>query len=283
MDNWQQLRSRAVETIRRQTDLVPEVALILGSGLGELADEMTAATVIPYREIPGFPPSTVAGHAGELWLGTLEGVPVVAMKGRFHYYEGHSMQTLAHPVRVMRALGAHTLLATNATGGLNPDFQPGDLMVVTDHLNMMGANPLTGPNDDELGPRFPDMAQAYPRRLRELALRAAAAVGVPLRQGVYVACPGPVYETRFTHLMYRRLGCDAVGMSLVPEVIAAVHCGMETLGISAITDVIKEEGAEPLTHEEVMSVADGMRPRFIALVKAILPMLPPDHQQHSAP
>lgn len=268
--DWSQRRLEAVVAVKARTPLQPKVGLILGSGLGDLADHIQDKTVIPYRAIPYFPQSLVPGHAGELHLGYLEGVPVAAMKGRFHYYEGYTMAQLALPVRVMHALGVQTLIVTNATGGLDPEMQPGDLMLVTDHLNFMFSNPLIGPNDDEVGPRFPDLAQCYSPRLRRIALAAAEAAGVALRQGVYVALTGPGYETRFTHRFLRLAGCSAVGMSLVPEVITAVHAGMEVLGISAITDVVRQEEAPPLTHADVMRVAEGIKPRFITLVRAVL-------------
>lgn len=262
--------TEAVQDIRRQTESVPNVALILGSGLGVLADEVEQATVIPYENIPHFPQSTVEGHAGRLVLGTLEGVEVVAMQGRFHMYEGYSLQRVTFPVYVMKALGAHTLVVTNAAGGMNGQFTPGDLMLISDHLNMTGDNPLIGPNDETLGPRFPDMSEAYSRQLMKLALDAAQAEGIDVQTGVYAGIRGPNYMTPQELIMLRQLGGDAVGMSTVPEVIVARYLGMEVLGITCITDMAIGEHLEPLTHERVVSVANRTRPRFIRLVKSVL-------------
>jgi purine-nucleoside phosphorylase len=266
-------RNEAADYIRSQCDLTPQIGLILGSGLGALADEVGGATVIPYGNIPHFPVSTVAGHAGELVIGELEGKRVVAMKGRFHYYEGYSMQQLAFPVWVMRTLGAEALIATNAAGGVNRSFRAGDLMVIVDHINWMFDNPLIGPNDPELGVRFPSMARAYPWDLVEVALRAAESEGIHVQKGVYLAVTGPAYTTRAESQIYRFLRTDAVGMSTVPEVMAATHAGMMTMGISCITDVAKDPKAGPrgiLTHEEVVEVANQTKPKFIRLMRAIL-------------
>ena len=271
--DWKTKRKEAAAYIQSKCDVVPQIGLILGSGLGALAGEITEATVIPYSKIPHFPPSTVAGHAGELVLGNLAGKRVVAMNGRFHYYEGHSMQQLALPVWMMRTLGASVLIATNAAGGVNRSFRPGDLMIIVDHINMMYDNPLIGPNDDELGVRFPSMALAYPWELVEAAERAAESAGITVQRGVYIAVTGPTYTTRAESQIYRMLRADAVGMSTVPEVIAATHAGMRTLGISCITDVAKDPKAGPrgiLTHEEVLDVANKTKPRFLKLMKAIL-------------
>ncbi len=271
--DWKTKRKEAAAYIQSKCDVVPQIGLILGSGLGALAGEITEATVIPYSKIPHFPPSTVAGHAGELVLGNLAGKRVVAMNGRFHYYEGHSMQQLALPVWMMRTLGASVLIATNAAGGVNRSFRPGDLMIIVDHINMMYDNPLIGPNDDELGVRFPSMALAYPWELAEAAERAAESTGIAVQRGVYIAVTGPTYTTRAESQIYRMLRADAVGMSTVPEVIAATHAGMRTLGISCITDVAKDPKAGSrgiLTHEEVLDVANKTKPRFLKLMKAIL-------------
>jgi purine-nucleoside phosphorylase len=270
---WRDKRKEAAAYIQSQCDIAPQIGLILGSGLGALADEITSAVVIPYRDIPYFPESTVAGHAGDLVLGELEGKHVVAMKGRFHYYEGHSMQQLAFPVWVMRTLGASVLIATNAAGGVNRSFKPGDLMIIVDHINWMFSNPLIGPNDADLGVRFPSIALSYPWDLVEVAQRAADTEGIHVQRGVYLAVQGPCYTTRAESQIYRMLRTDAVGMSTVPEVIAATHAGMRTLGISCITDVAKDPKAGPrgiLTHEEVVAVANRTKPRFIKLMKAIL-------------
>jgi purine-nucleoside phosphorylase len=270
---WQARRKEAAAFIKSRSDVSPQVGLILGSGLGALADEIADPTVIPYGEIPHFPVSTVPGHAGELVIGELEGKRVIAMKGRFHYYEGYTMQQLAFPVWVMHTLGAGTLIATNAAGGVNRSFKPGDLMVIVDHINWMFNNPLIGPNDPDLGVRFPSMAQAYPWDLVEVALAAAESEGIPVQKGVYIAVTGPAYTTRAESDIYRLLRTDAVGMSTVPEVMAATHAGMKTLGISCITDVAKDPKAGPrgiLTHEEVVDVANRTKPKFIRLMRAIL-------------
>ncbi|MBN1261598.1 MAG: purine-nucleoside phosphorylase [Anaerolineae bacterium] len=270
---WESKRREAAEFIRTRCSLAPQIGLILGSGLGALADEIQDPTVIPYAEIPHFPVSTVAGHAGELVIGHLEGKRVIGMKGRFHYYEGYTMQQLAFPVWVMRTLGAKILIATNAAGGVNRAFRAGDLMVIVDHINWMFNNPLIGPNDPELGVRFPSMALAYPWELVEVALRAAESEGIHLQKGVYLAVTGPAYTSRAESEIYRLLRTDAVGMSTVPEVMAATHAGMKTLGISCITDVARDPKAGPrgiLTHEEVVEVANRAKPRFIKLMRAIL-------------
>jgi purine-nucleoside phosphorylase len=262
----------AQKKITSLTTVKPEIGLILGSGLGDLANEIEDAVVVPYKEIPHFPESTVEGHAGQLVIGTLAGKSVVAMQGRFHFYEGYSQQEVVFPVYVLKALGVKCLIATNAAGGMNPAFQPGDLMVITDHLNFTGANPLIGPNDDELGPRFPDMSQAYTPALRELAHRVAEKLGTRLQQGVYAGVSGPTYMTAAELIMLRRVGGDAIGMSTVPEVIAARHAGLDVLGISCITDMAVGEdlGSEPLTHEQVVEVANRTKPVFMNLIKGIV-------------
>ncbi len=247
----------------------PRVGLILGSGLGVLAEEIEQPVVIPYEEIPHFPVSTVAGHAGRLVIGRLNGTPVVSMQGRFHYYEGYGMDVVTFPVYVMKQLGVDTLIVTNAAGGMNRAFQPGDLMIITDHINLTGDNPLIGPNLDEFGPRFPDMSRAYTPELVRLAEAKAAELGIRVQKGVYCAISGPTYMTPSELIMLARVGGDAVGMSTAPEVIAACHAGLRVLGISCITDMAIGEELEPLTHEQVMEVANSTRPRFIALVKQI--------------
>jgi len=262
--------NEAVAYIRTYLKETPEIGLILGSGLGVLADEVEDSVVIPFGEIPHFPVSTVAGHSGLLVAGRLEGKRVVVLKGRVHYYEGYSMRDVVFPVYVMKRLGINTLLVTNAAGGMNPSFAPGDLMLITDHINFMGGNPLIGPNCDELGPRFPDMSQAYDRGLRRLAEETAARLGIRLQKGVYVAVSGPSYCTAAELRMLAALGGDAVGMSTVPEVIAANHCGMRTLGIACITDMAVADHLEPLTHEQVVRVAEETRPKFVALLKAVI-------------
>jgi purine-nucleoside phosphorylase len=276
---WRTKRKEAAAYIRSKCDVTPQIGLILGSGLGDLADEITNATVIPYRDIPYFPVSTVAGHAGEMVIGDLGGKKVIAMKGRFHYYEGYSVQQLAFPVWVMRTLGTSVLIATNAAGGINRSFSPGDLMIIVDHINFLWDNPLIGPNDPELGVRFPSMRLAYPWDMVEVAQRAAEKANVSVKRGVYVATQGPNYATGAEGELFRLLRADAVGMSTVPEIMAATHCGMKTLGISCITDAARDPKAGPagiLTHEEVVRVANETKPRFIRLMKAIIDEIQPE-------
>jgi purine-nucleoside phosphorylase len=251
----------------------PQVGVILGSGLGALADEVEVVASIPYGEIPGFVQSSVVGHVGRLVAGTLEGTRVLVMQGRLHYYEGHSLQQVTFPVRVMRALGAHTLVVTNAAGGLNPQYRAGDLMLIEDHINMLGwggANPLMGPNDQELGPRFPAMNPAYDPELLKIAEEAAAACNVEVRKGVYIVLAGPNYETRAELRALRMLGGDAVGMSTVPEALVARHGGMRVLGISNITNMALADSDEPVNHEEVLQVAAESGPRFARLMKEVI-------------
>jgi len=248
----------------------PKIGLILGSGLGDLADQVEGAVRIPYGEIPNFPVSTVPGHAGQLVIGRLEGQPVVAMQGRVHFYEGYTMEQVTFPVRVMRALGVETLIVTCAAGGLNPSFSAGDLMLIIDHINMMGQDPLRGPNADELGPRFPAMVDAYSPELRRLALDVAAEMGITLRQGVYSPISGPCYNTSAELRMLQRLGSDAVGMSTVPEVVVARHMGLRVLGLACITDMALPDAPVHLTHEQVMEVANRTKPLFQNLVRGVL-------------
>ncbi|SDW55622.1 purine-nucleoside phosphorylase [Marininema mesophilum] len=256
--------------IQQKTSHVPEIGLILGSGLGDLANDIEDVTVIPYSDIPHFPVSTVEGHAGQLVVGQLSGKTVIAMQGRFHYYEGYPVQEVVFPVYVMKALGVKVLIATNACGGMNSTFAAGDLMLIEDHINMTGVNPLIGPNDSRLGVRFPDMSEAYDRELITLAQQVGESQGLSLQKGVYAGVSGPTYMTPAELIMLRNLGGDTVGMSTVPETIVANHAGMKVLGISCITDMAIGENLEPLTHEQVVEVADRTRPRFIRLVKGIL-------------
>lgn len=261
----------AAAFIREKGGVQPEIGLILGSGLGVLADLLKDAVSIPYADIPHFPVSTVEGHVGELLLGNIQGRPVVMMKGRFHMYEGYGPELTAFPVRVMKQLGVKSLLVTNAAGGINTDFEPGDLMLITDHLNMTGSNPLIGPNDPALGVRFPDMSEAYSRRLRRLALDTADSQGITLQQGIYAGLLGPTYETPAEIVMLRTLGADAVGMSTVSEVIVARHSGLEVLGISCISNMAAGILDQPLSHDEVMETAEKVREKFLGLVMAIIP------------
>ncbi|TME28407.1 MAG: purine-nucleoside phosphorylase [Chloroflexi bacterium] len=261
----------AVAAIGAKTKASPKIAVILGSGLGSLATEITAATRIPYPEIPGFERSTAPGHAGELVVGRLQGKDVAVMNGRFHYYEGYEPQAITFPVRVLRAWGVETLIVTNASGGLNPSFKAGDLMVMNDHINFMGANPLRGPNDEKLGPRFPDMVGTYTEELRALAHQ----VDPDLREGVYVAVAGPNFETPAELRMLRGFGADAVGMSTVPEVLVARHMRMRILAISTITDMATgiPGQIEHVTAEGVLEVANKAGRRLADVIKGVVAKL----------
>jgi purine-nucleoside phosphorylase len=260
--------------IRKRFAERPEVAIILGTGLGQLGAEIESPVAIDYAAIPHFPLSTVESHAGRLLCGTLAGKPVVAMQGRFHRYEGYSLQQITFPVRVLRALGARTLVVSNACGGMNPLWRAGDLMLIADHINLLGDNPLAGPNDDRLGPRFPDMSDAYDAALRELARQVALDRRIQLREGVYVAVSGPNLETRAEYRFLRTIGADVVGMSTVPEVIVAVHAGMRVLGISIITDLCLPDSLQPATVQQIIGVANEAEPRLTELVVGVLERLP---------
>jgi purine-nucleoside phosphorylase len=250
--------------------LRPQLGLILGSGLGVLADLIENAIVLDYGDIPHFPVSTVEGHAGELLLGSVKGKPVVMMKGRFHGYEGYGPETVSFPVRVMKELGVQTLIVTNAAGGINESYHVGDLMVIRDHINLTGRNPLIGPNDSSLGVRFPDMSEAYSKRLRALAHGVAERQGLWLQEGVYTGLLGPSYETPAEIRMLRILGGDAVGMSTVPEVIVARHSGIEVLGFSCISNMAAGMLDQPLSHAEVMETTERVKPKFLQLVLGII-------------
>ncbi|SER46650.1 purine-nucleoside phosphorylase [Salipaludibacillus aurantiacus] len=260
----------AKEYIERKLSSKPSVGLILGSGLGVLADEIENPVVIPYKDIPGFPSSTVAGHKGQFVIGELEGTTVAAMQGRFHFYEGYPMELVTLPVRVMKEMGVDQLIVTNAAGGINESFEPGNLMIIKDHINMFGTNPLIGPNDESLGVRFPDMSQAYTEELISLAEEAAQKLNLEVTKGVYVGNTGPVYETPAEVRMLRTLGGDAVGMSTVPEVIVARHSNMKVLGISCISNMAAGILDQPLTHDEVIETTDKVRADFLQFVKAIV-------------
>ena len=254
----------------------PEIGIVLGSGLGSLADELEDSVALPYSDIPGFVGSTVHGHAGRLVAGRLGGKEVLAMQGRFHYYEGHDMAQVVFPIRLMRTLGLSTLIVTNAAGGLNPTYRPGDLMGINDHIflpGMSGANPLRGPNDDSVGPRFPGMVNAYSPELLQIAQAEATKLGITFHQGSYIMLTGPNFETRAEMRMLRAWGADAVGMSTVPEVLVAVHGGMRVLGISTITNSLKPDTNAEANHEEVLEVGREAGPRLTALVKALLPQI----------
>ena len=259
--------------IRSRTDLQPEVGLILGSGLGDFADRLENAVEIPFSQIPGFPVTTVEGHAGALILGSFRGRTVAALRGRIHYYEGYSQQEITLPVRVMAKLGIRTLVLTNAAGGVNLSFSAGALMLIADHINFSGMNPLMGPNLDAFGPRFPDMSDIYTRALREKLKPLAEAAGIPLQEGVYMMYSGPSYETPAEIRAFRTLGADAVGMSTVPETIVARHSGMDVLGLSCITNMAAGILDQPLSHQEVMETGERVKDTFRALVDGVIAAL----------
>ncbi len=260
----------AAGAVRARTRLVPRVGVVLGTGLGDFADALELETVVPFAEIPHFPVSTVESHAGELHLGRLAGQPVAVLKGRVHYYEGYAMRQVAFPVRVLRALGCRTLVVTNAVGGMNPDMPPGSIVITTDHINLMGDNPLIGPNDDELGPRFPDMSEPYACSLVALAERVALELAIPLQRGVLVAVPGPNLETAAEYRFLRWIGADIVGMSLVPEVLAAVHGGQRVLALNVVTDACLPDALKPTGIPEILAVAGRTAPVLIRLVTEVI-------------
>jgi len=262
----------AAEAIRAASGFHPELGIVLGTGLGALAAEIEVETSIPYEEIPGFPRSTVESHAGRLILGTLEGVSVVAMEGRFHRYEGYSMQQVTIPIRVMRELGADALIVSNACGGMNPLWNGGDLILISDHINLMGDNPLIGPNLEQ-GPRFPDMSEPYDAELRVIAREEALRLGITLREGIYVAVAGPCLETVAEYRMLRGIGADTVGMSTVPEVIVARHVGLRVLGLSIISDMALPDALEPVDIARIISTAEQAEPVLTRLVRAVVARL----------
>ena len=261
---------RAADGVRSRFGRQPDAAVILGTGLGGLASRVAVEASIDYADIPGFPLSTVESHAGRLLCGTLAGKTIVAMQGRFHRYEGYSLAQVTFPVRVLRALGARVLVVSNACGGMHPLWAPGDLMLIADHINLLGDNPLIGPNDDRLGPRFPDMSEPYDGRLRAIARAVALEQRITLHEGVYVAVPGPNLETRAEYRFLRAIGADVVGMSTVPEVIVAIHGGMRVLGISIITDQCLPDALEPASVEKIIAVASRAEPNLTALVCGVL-------------
>lgn len=273
VEEFREKRSEALAFIQEKTDLRPNYMLILGTGLGQLADEMQIKGEISYDEIPHFPVSTVESHAGKLLFGTLGGKEVVAMQGRFHYYEGYTMQQIAFPVRVLKENGADTLFVSNACGGMNPNYKRGDIMLIRDHINFLGDNPLIGPNDDDLGPRFPDMSDPYTERLREIAQNVALEEAIPMHQGVYIALSGPMLETKSEYRFLRLLGADVVGMSTVPEVIAAVHMGMDVLGVSVITDECFPDSLQPVNIEEILDAAAMAEPKMTKVIIRVLEKL----------
>lgn len=269
----QDLKAKIQESsdfIKTKTRIKPEIGIILGTGLGALAKEISKEAEIPYDQIPHFPISTVESHAGRLIFGKIADKPVMAMQGRFHYYEGYSMQQITFPVRVMKNLGAHTLLVSNACGGMNPLFTPGDIMVITDHINLFGDNPLIGLNDDSLGPRFPDMSEPYTKDLIELVEQIALEEKIKIQKGVYVALSGPSLETRAEYRFLRAIGADVVGMSTIPEVIVAVHSSMKVLGLSVVTDACFPDALKPVNIQEILRVAAEAEPKLTLLMKRVV-------------
>jgi purine-nucleoside phosphorylase len=268
------LKGRIDEAVKAiAVGAAPEFAIILGTGLGGLAEAIQVEKKIPYEYVPHFAKSTVASHKGDLVVGTLEGRRVVAMEGRFHAYEGYTMDQITFPVRVMRAMGAKALVVSNACGGLNPSYGKGDLMLIDDHINLMNANPLVGPNDELLGPRFPDMCRPYDPEFLALAEKIAVEEKIPARRGVYVALTGPCLETRAEYRYLRTIGADVVGMSTVPEVLVAIHAGMRVLGLSIVTDMCLPDALEPATVEQILAVAVGAEPKLTELVRGVLARL----------
>ncbi|MFQ5824030.1 MAG: purine-nucleoside phosphorylase [bacterium] len=256
--------------LSQKTKIKPEIGIILGTGLGALAEEIDKESVISYDQIPHFPISTVDSHAGRLLFGKIGGKSVMAMQGRFHYYEGYSMKQITFPVRVMKYLGAHTLLISNACGGMNPLFSPGDIMIITDHINLFGDNPLIGVNDDSLGPRFPDMSEPYTKELIDLVEQIALEEKFKFQKGVYVGLSGPSLETRAEYRFLRAIGADVVGMSTIPEVIVAVHSSMRVLGLSVVTDTCLPDALKPVNIQEILKVAAEAEPKLTLLMKRVI-------------
>lgn len=265
--------SEAHDFLSNQTGLKPEVGIILGTGLGALVKEIKEEASVSYEDIPHFPVSTVESHAGRLIFGHIGSRTVMAMQGRFHYYEGYSMKQITFPVRVMKSMGANTLLVSNACGGMNPIYRPGDIMIISDHINLLGDNPLIGPNDDELGPRFPDMSEPYSNSLIELAEKIALAEKLRIQKGVYVAVAGPCLETRAEYRFLRSIGADVVGMSTIPEVIVAVHSSMQVLGLSVVTDACFPDALKPVDIQEILRVAGEAEPKLTLLMKRVVEQL----------
>ena len=266
---WDKVQE-TVSYIKDKTNFTPEYGVILGSGLGGFTADITIDYTLPYSEIPNFPVSTVQGHQGALVFGTIQGKKVVAMQGRFHFYEGYTMQQITFPVRVMKALGIHTVCVSNASGGMNPDFEIGEIMIINDHINLFPTNPLIGKNYPELGPRFPDMSEAYDKKLIANALQIAKDNDIEVSQGVYAGLTGPCFETPAEYKYIRRIGADAVGMSTVPEVIVAKHGGMRVFGISIVTDLGVEGKIIEVTHEEVQHIAAAAEPKMSFIIKEVI-------------
>jgi len=264
---------QAARMIRARSNADVSAAIVLGSGLGAFADQLEGAIAIPFREIPGFAQSTVEGHAGRLVIGKSGGISLAAMQGRFHYYEGYSSDEVTFPIRVLKLLGARSLILTNAAGAVNVQFAPGALMIISDHINLMGISPLSGPNDERFGPRFPDLSEAYSRRLQDIATEEAQAIGLQIRRGIYAGLRGPSYETPAEIHMVRTIGADAVGMSTVPEVIVARHMGMEVLGISCITNLAAGVAEKPIDHHAVVETGERVRVQFTELLRRVIARL----------
>jgi purine-nucleoside phosphorylase len=263
----------AARIIRARSNVEVSIAMVLGSGLGGFADELQQATSIPYSEIPGFARPTVEGHAGKLVIGKANGVPLAVLQGRFHYYEGYSSEEVTFPVRVMKLLGARTLFLTNASGAVNVELTPGALMVISDQINLLGINPLSGPNDERFGPRFPDLSEVYSRRLQDIVIEEAHAMKLEIRRGIYAGLSGPSYETPAEIRMVRTLGADAVGMSTVPEAIVARHMGMSVLGISCITNLAAGVADQPIDHDAVIETGERVRAQFTELLRRVVKRL----------
>jgi purine-nucleoside phosphorylase len=270
--DWDHVQE-ATRAVRGRWSGAPRVGLVLGTGLGALAEEIEAEAIIPYPEIPHFPRSTVESHKGQLVCGTLAGQSLMAMEGRFHLYEGYTAAQVTFPIRVMKEMGCRYLIVSNACGGLNPLYRKGDIMVIDDHINLLGHNPLIGPNDERLGPRFPDMIEPYDRALQALALHAALDANIAVQRGVYVAVTGPNLETRAEYRFLRLIGADVVGMSTIPEVIVAVHCGLRTLGFSIVTDMCLPDALQPVSIEEIIAVANEAEVRLRTIVRGVLDRL----------
>lgn len=264
---------QTVAAVRAESDLEPRVGIVLGTGLGALADMIDVAAAVPYDDLPGFPVPTVESHSGRLVLGRLGGTPVVAMQGRFHRYEGYTLQEITFPIRVLKALGAETLVVSNVSGGMNPLWSVGDLVLIDDHINLLGDSPLIGPNADDFGPRFPDMSEPYDRELQGTAMEIALEMGLRLQRGVYVAVPGPQLETRAEYRMLRLLGADVVGMSTVPEVIVARHMSMRVLGLSIITDECLPDALEPVDVPAILAAAAEAEPRLTRIIERVVSRL----------
>lgn len=269
MEDLRQKIEEAHQFLSGKTNIKPKIGIILGTGLGALAEEIDTETVVSYDQIPHFPVSTVESHHGRLIFGHIGKKPVVAMQGRFHYYEGYSMQQITFPVRVMKSMGADTVLVSNACGGMNPQYVPGDIMIIADHINLLGDNPLIGPNDETLGPRFPDMSEPYSSELIALTERIALEEKIKLQKGVYVAVTGPCLETRAEYRFLRHIGADVVGMSTVPEVIVAVHSSMRVLGLSVVTDACFPDALKPVDIQEILRVAGEAEPKLTLIMKRV--------------